>query len=174
MELVLGYLFIFLARVIDMTLGTLRFLLMVRGRRIEASLLGFVEIYVYILALSRVVGSLDNPLNLLFYAAGFAAGTYVGGVVEEGIGLGFLTVEIVCKGCSPQDMAEMLRTEGFGVTVLQGEGREGPIKVLFISLRRKAYRRLMALLDEKDPEAFVTVLDARKAQGGILSYRKGK
>jgi uncharacterized protein YebE (UPF0316 family) len=174
LELIWGYLFIFFARVLDMTLATTRMLMMFRGRKLEASLLGFAEIYIYILALSRVVGSLDNPLNLLAYAAGFAAGTYVGGVVEERIGLGFLTVEIVCKGCPAAEMADQLREAGFGVTVLHGEGREGPTKVLFISLRRKAYRQLMSILNQRDPEAFVTVLDARQAQGGFLNYRKGK
>lgn len=87
-------LFIFFARVIDMSLATMRMILVFRGRRLEGAALGFIEVTVYITALSRIVGSINNISNLIAYSSGFAAGTLVGGYIEEKLALGLLTVHV--------------------------------------------------------------------------------
>ena len=89
-KMILGYLFIFFARVVDVTCSTIRTLMVVQGRKLHAAIIGFFEVTVYITALGKVVDSLDNPMNLLVYGLGFACGNYVGIMVENRIALGNL------------------------------------------------------------------------------------
>lgn len=174
MEAIFWYGFIFFARVCDVTLQTMRLLLIVRGRRFYASLLGFLEVTIYIVALAKVFSSLNDPLSLVAYAGGFAAGNLVGSLVEEKIAVGFLTVQAVPIRCDADVLAEVLRESGFGVTVFPGEGREGPRKVLSVSLERKRLPKLMEILRDNDEEAFITVFDARGTRGGVFMGKKGK
>jgi uncharacterized protein YebE (UPF0316 family) len=171
-DLVLGYLLIFGARVIDVSLGTVRTLFIVRGKRLQAAACGFFEVIVYIFALNKVFHTLNEPGSLLFYALGFAAGNYVGSLVEEKLALGFLTVQAITL-CQPEELATSLRAEGFGVTVMNGMGKEGTRQVLNVVLHRKDLGRLFDLITNWDCQAFVTVFDARSARGGD-TLQKGK
>ena len=102
-----------------MSLATLRILMVFRGRNIIAALIGFAEASLYITALSQVVRHVDNPINLLFYAAGFAAGTYTGGIIEDFIALGYVNVQIISVEFHSQ-LQDLLRENGFGVTKVEG------------------------------------------------------
>ena len=168
----LGYLFIFFARVIDVSCATIRTLMIVRGQRNIAALIGFFEVSVYILALNQVVGQLNNPLNLLFYASGFAAGHYVGSLIEERMALGFVTVEIIPTGLD-SGLAELLRQKGFGVTTFSAFGKEGPRQVLHVLLKRRMLPQLAQMIAQHDPKSFYTIMDARATYGGFLG-RQGK
>ncbi len=168
----LGYLFIFCARVIDMSCATVRTLMIVRGQRIIAALIGFFEVSVYILALNQVVGKLNDPLNLLFYASGFATGNYVGSLIEERMALGFVTVEIIPSE-PDSNLAELLRQQGFGVTTFPAFGKEGPHQVLHVLLKRRSLPHIVQMVSEHDPTAFYTIMDARATYGGFLG-RQGK
>lgn len=167
-----GYLFIFCARVIDVSCATVRTLMIVRGQRLIAASIGLVEVCVYILALNQVVGKLNNPLNLLFYASGFAMGNYVGSLIEERMALGFVTVEIIPSD-SDSDMPELLRKQQFGVTAFPAFGKEGPRQVLHVLLKRKMLPQLAEMISEHDPKAFYTIMDTRSTHGGFLG-RQGK
>ena len=92
MDVIFSYMFIFLARVLDVSLGTLRIIYLTRGRSKVAAGIGFIEIVVYVIALGMVIGNLDRPLNVIIYALGFAAGNLVGGFIEEKIAVGHVTV----------------------------------------------------------------------------------
>jgi uncharacterized protein YebE (UPF0316 family) len=175
MQALLGYLFIFFARVIDVSLGTTRMLMVFRGKKVYAALVGFVEVTVYVVALSRVVNSLTNIWNLLAYASGFATGNIVGSIIEEWMALGYLSVQVIPTTLPLADkLAARLRDHGLGVTVIQGEGREGPKKILNISLQRKALQQMLSVIDDVDAEAFVTILDTRHRIGGVFPRRLGK
>lgn len=167
---ILGSLMIFCARVTDVSLSTLRIIVLVRGKRYLAGLFGFVESIIYLLALSFVVGRLDNPLNIIMYGLGFASGNIVGSFIEERMAMGFITVQVISLQ-KPQELCCHLRETGYGVTSWEGEGREGKHCVLNITLARKKLGRLMEIIDQWDGKAFVTVLDARSTKGGFsFSY----
>ncbi|MGI6129607.1 MAG: DUF2179 domain-containing protein [bacterium] len=166
-----GYLFIFLARVIDMSCTTVRLLMVVRGQRLIASAIGFFEVSIYIAALSQVMGQLDNPFNLFFYALGFATGNYVGSLIEERMALGFVTVEIIPSNDS--DMADLLRQHEFGVTTFPAHGKEGPRQVLHVLLKRRMLPKMVQMIAEHDPKAFYTIMDTRATFGGFIG-RQGK
>jgi uncharacterized protein YebE (UPF0316 family) len=165
MALLGGYLFIFFARVIDVSCTTVRTLMIVKGNRLQAALIGFFEVIVYITALNRVIGTLNKPVNLLVYALGFAAGNYVGSIIEEKLAIGLTTVQIVTANMA---LCQQIRDNGFGVTVLEGRGKEGFRQVLIISLSRKDVPRLLKLIDERDEDAFVTILDTKVSRGGYF------
>ncbi len=176
MAIFLSLALIFVARICDVTLGTVRTILVIRGKRALSAVTGFFEVGIYITVLGVVMsGGFDNPLKIIAYALGFAAGTYVGMFVEEKLAIGTLTMQII-PGDESQaaSLAAAARERGYGVTVLTGEGREGPRHLLMVTLHRRAQAGLLALVDELAPGSFITALDTRSATGGVFAYRKGK
>jgi uncharacterized protein YebE (UPF0316 family) len=167
-----GYLFIFFARICDVSLATMRTLMVVRGQRMYAAIIGFFEVIIYIVALDKIFANLNNPLNLFFYAAGFATGNYVGSFIEEKLAVGTFTVQVITLK-EPLELTEKLRSLGYGVTVLEGMGREGKRYILQIILKRKEFVTLRKKVDEWDEDAFWTIFDARLTRGGIFT-RKDK
>lgn len=172
LNIIIG-LFIFLARVADMSLATLRILMIMRGKSFLAAMIGFGEACFYITALSQVVRHLDNPINLILYAAGFAAGTYTGGIIENFIALGHVNVQIISLEDSSR-LQEILRENGFGVTMVEGRGKDGMHNILYVLLKRRDLQRLMKLIDSEDKKAFISVMDTRKIVGGFFPRRKAK
>ncbi len=171
--LVLSYLLIFFARVIDISLGTIRMIMVVRGKRVQAALIGFVEALVFVVAIGRVLNHMDDPINVLMFASGFGTGNYVGMWVEEKMALGNIIVQAITPA-HYQDLTNLLREEGFGVTIVQGYGIKGTNNLVNITLQRKRMNKLMKIIDNYDKEIFVTVTDARAIRGGYFSQSKRK
>ena len=165
---ILGYLLIFLARLVDVSLGTIRMIMVVRGKRIVAALVGFMEVTIYLLAISRVLSRMDNPYNVFAYALGYATGNYVGIFLEEKMALGNIIVQVILEH-EVDELVEKLRDNGFGVTVMEGCGRQGVRHLLNVTLQRKKLSKLNNIIDNHDKEAFVTVTDARAIRGGYFT-----
>lgn len=168
-----SFLFIFFARLTDVALMTVRMLMIVRGRRGVAAAIGFVEVSIYVVALGQVFKNIDNIYNIIAYASGFAAGNYLGSYVEERLAMGFLTVHVISKEHA-DELSEELRDNGFGVTVVEGQGRFRVRKMLYITLRRRDLGMMMAMIEKADKEAFVTVMDTRAIRGGFMFNRRDK
>lgn len=163
----LSGLFIFLLRVVDVSLGTLRTLYIVRGNRRLAFILGFVQAVVFVVAVQRAITNLDNFWNLLGYAGGYATGTVVGMWLEERLAVGYAHLRIV----SPRQghaLAQRLREAGFAVTEIAARGRDGTVTVLSASIIRKQIPEVRRLVTEIDPGAFITVEDIRPLQRGYF------
>lgn len=146
--------------------------MVVQGLKVQASLIGFVEMVLYVLALNSVVGSLDNPLNLLAYAGGFAAGNYVGVYIENKIALGKLSAQIILKTTDNYELIDLLRDNGFGVTIFEGKGISGKKEILNVALNRKNLIKLRNLVYEYDDTAFMTVSNISPIRGGYFSRIK--
>lgn len=172
MVLLAGYLIIFISRVVDVTMSTMRTLMVMQGRKVQAAMIGFFEIIIYITALNKVVSGLDNPLNLLAYALGFACGTYVGITLEGKIALGNLSAQVILHSNDNIELIESLRDNGFGVTKLEGQGKEGKRDILSIAMNRKDLNTLKALVYEFDEKAFITVNSINPVGGGFFSAIK--
>jgi uncharacterized protein YebE (UPF0316 family) len=162
-----GALLIFMLRICDVSIGTVRVLYMVRGKRLISGGLGLLESGIFIFAISRVFTQLDNPLNMIGYACGFATGTMLGMTLEKWIGAGMIVARIISRDKS-QEILKTLRDEHFGVTVLRGEGQRGEVLVLFIIARRRRSDLLLELIDKIDPHAFVTIESISTAMGGYV------
>ena len=169
----LGPLIIFLLRVCDVSMATLRLISAVRGQKLMATALGFVEILIWIVAVATVVRNLGSPLLVIGYAAGFAAGTYVGMTIEEKLAFGFAEVRIVSRQTGVE-IAEALRDLGFGVTEMLGQGREGRVEILTTVVPRRMLRHLLDEVNHWDDEAFVVVEEPRSIQRGWLLSRRRK
>lgn len=173
MELFLGYMMIFFMRILDVSISVIRTLLMVRGKKFQAAGLGVIEIIVYITVLGKVMAQLDNLGNLIAYALGFGSGQIVGIFIEQKMALGDVTVQVITKE-DENELVELLREEGFGVTVLQGYGKDGIKHILNIVLKRSMQPKLIKHLEKYDNEAFITVMDTKYIHGGYLQRMKKK
>lgn len=165
-------LFIFLARVLDVSLGTLRIVLVSRGIRTLAPFIGFFEILVWLLAITQVVQNLDRPIHYLAYAGGFAAGTWVGLLVEDKMALGLLAVRIITP-TDASDLVSYLGEEDFGVTSFAAKGIKGHARLLLTIIRRSDYARLQEIIERVHPDAFVSISDVRLARRGHFPALEG-
>lgn len=158
---------IFLIRVGDMSLDTLRVLFVVRGRRLPTWVVGFLQSALWVVAVSSVLSQLGNPLNLLGYAAGFATGSVVGLALEERLAIGHNHLRVIStqRGSA---IADSLRAEGYAVTELAGRGRDGTVAILTTSVRRRDIERVRQGVLAADPEAFVTLTEVRPLHRGYF------
>jgi uncharacterized protein YebE (UPF0316 family) len=159
-------LLIFVLRVGDMSLDTVRVLFVVRGRKGLAWTLGFCQSIIFVVAITSVLSNLKNPLTVVGYAAGFATGNVVGMLIEERLAIGHSQITIISSNRGAI-IAEQLRTSGFGVTEIPARGKNGTVSVLHCSVQRKDLDRAETIILEADNEAFVTVEDMRPLRRGF-------
>jgi uncharacterized protein YebE (UPF0316 family) len=163
--LLLGIL-IFLSRIGDVSIGTVRTILTVQGRSVESFFLAIFELLIWITVVSTVIHKIkDQPILALFYALGYATGNVVGIAVERKIGLGIIILRVFSRTAGKK-MADRLRNMGQPVTIFQGEGMRGPVDELYIAGRRRHLKRMLDVVKEEDPNAFyITEMarDIRKA-----------
>jgi uncharacterized protein YebE (UPF0316 family) len=159
-------LLIFILRVSDMTLDTLRVLFVMRGKKRVAWILGFFQSAIFVLAIGRVLTQLNNPLNIIGYAAGFATGNVVGMFIEERIAIGHVLINIISprRGSA---IVSHLRQNGYAVTELSGRGKDGMVSMINCSVLRKQVDTIRELVNEIDPDAFITAEDVRPVRRGF-------
>jgi len=148
------------ARIIDVSIGTVRMIMVIRGKRLRAAVMGFFEVTIWLTAITAIISHIDNWLNVIFYGLGFATGNVVGMLIENKMAVGQQVVRFI----SPDEGDRIIRTlraKGFGVTEVVASGHEGPVGFgLVISSRRKV-PGLVSIISSVDPKAVVTVEDVR-------------
>ena len=171
MSILLQAIFIFAARIMDVSIGTLRTILLVKGQRRIASVLGFFEVMIYLIVLGKVVGNINKPALIVAYCLGYAAGNIIGSKIEERLSIGRLVAQVIVKE-RLEELVQTLRDAGFGVTIFEGEGKEGRSYMLNIILDRKQVRKLYEIIDGCDCGAFITTMDVRSSLGGYFQPKK--
>ncbi|MCK4572965.1 MAG: DUF2179 domain-containing protein [candidate division Zixibacteria bacterium] len=156
-------LFIFFARVCDVSLGTIRIILVSRSRRSLATMFGFIEILIWLAAISQIMLNLTDIANYIAYAAGFATGTFVGMTIERRLAMGSLVVRVIVPR-EAEDLIVYLIAAGFDVTRLNAEGALEPVTVIFTVVKTKELPRVLDILRKFQPRAFYTVEDVRTAR----------
>jgi uncharacterized protein YebE (UPF0316 family) len=151
---------IFLSRVLDVSLGTLRITFVSRGLKYLAAPLGFVEALVWVLAIAQVMQHLNSWTTYIAYALGFGMGNYVGLLLEERLAVGNLIVRTIIRQDAPE-LTKALWEAGFGVTSVDARGETGPVKVIFTIARRRNLTKVINLIKTFDPNAFYTIEDVR-------------
>jgi uncharacterized protein YebE (UPF0316 family) len=155
---------IFLARVVDVSLGTLRTILVFRGRRFIAAFIGFFEVLIWLMAAGQVISDLSAWYLAVSYAAGFATGNIVGIWLESRLALGLELVRVVSES-REVSVANLLRESGFSAIELAGLGdRDMPVEIVFLVVRRRAVRNLLKRIEAIDPQAFCTISDIKQHQ----------
>lgn len=157
---------IFLLRVVDVSIGTLKLLFVVRGYRTISSVLAFIEISIWLCATALVFNYLGNFWNALAFAGGFAAGTAVGMTIERSIRVGHVLVRVFSK-CPAEQLRPLLRENGYGGMFFQGTGNDGDHTVVLVLAPSKMSNRLTRLIREQDPEAIMTVDSVKGVFGGM-------
>ena len=166
---ILTALLIFCLRIVDVSIGTIRVIYTIRGQKFVSAGLGALESFIWIFAISRAFKYVDNPLSMVGWATGFATGTFVGIALDQWIGSGQVLVRVISRNHALR-LRELLHGEGFGVTAIQGQGRDGNVLVIFVVTPRKRTSELLRHVRSIDPDAFMTVEPVGRAYGGYLAH----
>jgi len=164
------YIIIFIAKTIEVTISTIRLVYVNKGERVKGALLGFVEVLIWILVVSSVLTNItDDPFKIIAYAAGFSLGNYLGVSIESKIAVGLASIQVVVNEEDGDNMAGILRNNEFGVTIIDGKGKDDSKKdLLFIQLKRKKIPAAIKLIKEIDPNAYISVNDVKSIVGGFI------
>jgi uncharacterized protein YebE (UPF0316 family) len=164
-------LLIFFARVFDVTLGTLRIIFTSRGLRKLAPVLGFIETFVWILAVSSLVKHAQNLAAYFGYAGGFATGTLVGMFLENKLAIGTVTIRAIIRR-DPTELTKSLLEAGFGVTTVDGQGSTGTVKIIYTTLKRQDLPVVVDIFHRTLPGAFLSVEEVRSTEQGVFPLPK--
>jgi uncharacterized protein YebE (UPF0316 family) len=168
-------LLIFCARIMDVSIGTVRLICVARGVRYLAAALGFFEVLIWILAMSQIMNHLAGPVTYIAYAAGFATGNIVGIRIEERLSIGFAGLRIITQKDATK-LVDALKDAGYGLTVVDAQGSQEPVKIIFTVIRRSELEELIRLVRKFNEKAFFTVEDIRSVSDGetpqMTMYRK--
>ncbi len=178
---------IFVARIIDVSIGTIRIVFVSRGDKLIAPLLGFFEVLIWLLAIGQIIQNLSNIFCYLAFAGGFAAGTFIGLLIEEKLAIGALVVRVITKK-DAAELIENLRASHYGVTSIPAEGESGKVDVIYTVIQRKALGEVLEIIKRFNPRAFYSIENVRSVSESAFSlhsqnrlyrtffyrYRKGK
>jgi len=157
---------IFLLRVGDMSLDTLRILYVIRSRRGAAWILGFLQSSIWVIAITSVLSNLDNLWNIVAYGAGFATGNVIGMALEEFLAIGHAHLRIISSRMGSA-IVEALRGAGYAATEVAGRGKDGTVAIISSSVRRRDIAKVQKEISQIDAHAFVSVEEVRPLNRGF-------
>ncbi|MFW6350997.1 MAG: DUF2179 domain-containing protein [Bacteroidota bacterium] len=158
---------IFLSRILDQSIGTVRLIFVAKGMKFLAPLFGFFEVIIWLLAVTQVLQHLNNPMSYIAYGLGFSLGNYLGIVIEEKLSLGTVLVRIVPRKDTTL-LIEQLRDSSFGVTTFDARGVKGPVQIVLTIIKRKNLRKVISLINQYNPNAFFTVEEIKTVKEGYF------
>ena len=158
---------VFIARVLDVSLGTLRIIFISRGKKYLAPLLGFVETFIWIVAVSQIIRNVQGIWSYVAYAAGFATGTIVGMWIEDKLAIGTLILRTILP-TDTQELIQRLHGSGYGVTCVSGKGFQSNVTLVYTIIKRKDLQEVVAIIHQLHPNAFISVEELRSAEKGVF------
>lgn len=159
-----------LARICDVTIGTIRIIIVSKGKKHLASCLGFFEVLIWIIAISQIMQHLNNFACYVGYASGFAMGNFIGITVEEKLAMGTLVVKIFANGYATNLMNSLMEA-GCGVTCLDGHGTTGPVHVVQTVIKRSLLPEVERIIKEFNPKAFYAIEEVRAVNAGVFPLK---
>jgi uncharacterized protein YebE (UPF0316 family) len=166
-------LLIFLARICDVSIGTMRIIFVSKGKKNIAPFLGFFEVLIWIIAISKIMQNLDNYINYVAYAAGFATGNLVGMIIEEKLAMGIQMIRVFTseKG---MELVKNLNSNGFGATTIEAHGAKEKVHLIYSIVHRDDVAKVLGVINEFNPRAFFTIEDIKAVNEGIFHPKKSK
>ncbi|MDD1686507.1 DUF2179 domain-containing protein [Methanoregula sp.] len=164
---------IFLARVCDMSLDTIRVIFMSKGIKYLPAIIGFFEVIIWLVAIGQVMNNLTNAVCYIAYGAGFATGTIVGMAIEEKLSLGLTSVRIITKE-DPAELIQFLRSHNYGVTSIDGEGGTGKVTMVFTIIRRQDLQHVVGLIKDFNPNAFYSIEEVKSVAEGVFPEQNSR
>ena len=164
------YILIFIAKTIEVTISTIRLVFINKGEKVKGAILGFFEILIWVLLVNTVLTNItEDPFKVFAYAAGFAMGNYIGVSLESRIAVGLASIQVVVNEDVGNCLSEMLRNDGYGVTIIDGRGKDDSKKcLLFVQLKRKKIPSAIKIIRQASSDAYITVNDIRSMMGGFI------
>ena len=162
---------IFFGRIIDVTLGTLRIIFVSKGERYIAPVIGFFEVFIWIVIISQILSRANGMVAYLSYAAGYAAGNFVGILIEQRIAFGVILCRVYTSGLG-KALIILLKQKGYGATLIHASGSAGDIDIVETVVERKRLKEVAAIFEEFDPNIFYVTEDVRSKQRGIFPETK--
>lgn len=162
---------IFLARICDVSIGTLRIIFVSKGKRNIAPILGFFEVLIWITAISKIMENLDHYINFIAYAAGFATGNLVGMIIEEKLAMGIMMIRVFANERG-SELVQSLNAQGFGATVVEARGARENIHLIYSIVKRNELANVLDVITQLNPKAFYTIEDVKSVNEGIFTPRK--
>jgi len=162
---------IFLARICDQSIGTMRIIFVSKGKRNIAPFLGFFEVLIWIVAISKIMQNLDNYVNYIAYAAGFATGNLVGMIIEEKLAMGIQMIRVFAneKGI---ELVQLLNSNGYGATSVEAHGARDKVHLVYTIVQRNELGKVIDLINTFNPKSFYTIEDVKAANEGIFTPQK--
>ncbi len=164
-------LLILIARICDVTLGTIRIMFVSRGNKLLAPILGFFEIVIWLIAIRQIMQNLDSIFCYLAYACGFSLGNFLGIKIEEKVAYGKVIIRIMTRANATK-LVENLRSKGFGVTVIDAQGSSGQVNIIYSIIDRAHIDNFIKKIDRFNPKAFYTIEDVLSVKEGIFPTSK--
>jgi uncharacterized protein YebE (UPF0316 family) len=158
---------IFLARICDCSIGTMRIIFIGRGHRFIAPFLGFFEVLIWLLAIRQIMLNLTNPFYYVAYAAGFATGTFVGIYLDDRLAMGTILVRVVTSQPAGA-LIEYLRGKDYGVTSVNAQGARGDVNLIYTIVKRSDLALVIEIIERFNPRAFYTIEDVRFVRQGVF------
>ncbi|HRX97715.1 MAG TPA: DUF2179 domain-containing protein [Bacteroidales bacterium] len=164
-------LLIFLSRVLDVSIGTMRLIFVSKGFKILAPMLGFFEVTIWLLAIGQIMQHLNNIMCYIAYGAGFAMGNYIGIVLEEKMSIGTVLIRVIPK-LNTDKLIDFLREREFAVTTVDVEGMSGKVKMLLSIVNRKHTKEYIDAVNQFNPKAFYTIEDIGSVKEGYFKKHR--
>lgn len=166
-------LLIFLARVTDVSINTLRIMFMLNGKKKIAPILGFFEAFIWLLAIGQIFQNINNPMSYLAYAGGFGMGTFVGMTIEEKLALGRVLVRVITPSSMP-DLIDYMKEKNFRFTSVGAEGRFGKVNLLFTVMKRESLTEFIGKVRAFDDKAFYTIESVKRVSEDELNVMEDR
>ena len=171
---------IFISRIMDVTIGTIRIVMVSKGQKIWAPLLGFFEVLIWLVAISKIFENLDNWICYIAYGAGFATGNYIGLIIEERLALGIVKIQIITRK-SANELITNLKNAGYGITHHQAKGSTEIVSIIYSIIKRSEIQKVENIVKSTNPKAFYSIEDVKMVSQTIYPldqavrrWRKGK
>ncbi|HBL77956.1 MAG: hypothetical protein A2W90_01380 [Bacteroidetes bacterium GWF2_42_66] len=177
-------LMIFFARITDVTIGTIRIVMVSKGQKLVAPILGFFEVIIWLIAMSKIVQNIDNWVAYVAYGAGFATGNYIGLIIEERLAMGIVQLQIITRK-SADVLIGKLKEAGYGITYLEAQGAVEQVGIIYSIIKRADIPTVIEIIRTYNPQAFYSIGDVKFVNkdiasptpqlGGVMRrWRKGK
>jgi len=164
-------LMIFCSRIMDVSLDTLRIVFVAKGNKVVAPILGFFEVLIWLIAITRIMQNLDNVTCYIAYAAGFATGNYVGLRIEQKLALGIHMFRIITQK-DASSLIKNLKENGFGATSIEAEGKDGGVHIIYSIVKRSDNQKIIEIINRFNPQAFYSIEDVIKVNENLVGYNR--
>lgn len=179
-SLVILPLLIFISRIMDVTIGTIRIVMVSKGQKFWAPILGFFEVFIWLVAISKIFENLDNWLCYIAYAGGFATGNYIGLILEERLAVGIVKIQIITRK-KANKLKNNLKEAGYGITHHDAHGSSERVSIIYSIIKRNEIKKVENIVRGTNPKAFYSIEDVKSVSHGVFPmqtanrfWRKGK